>query len=41
LLKPENFIAEDDYVVAQLRGESASAEGKPYNNRYCMVFRIA
>ena len=41
LLKPENFIAEDDYVVAQLRGESISADGTPYNNRYCMVFRFA
>jgi ketosteroid isomerase-like protein len=41
LLKPENFIAEGDYVVAQLRGESTSANGKPYNNAYCMVFRFA
>jgi uncharacterized protein len=41
LLMPENFIAEGDYVVAQLRGESTSANGEPYNNRYCMVFRFA
>jgi len=34
LHKPENFIAEGDYVIAQLRGESTSADGKPYNNRY-------
>jgi uncharacterized protein len=41
LLTPENFIAEGDYVVAQLRGESTSVKGKPYNNAYCMVFRFA
>jgi ketosteroid isomerase-like protein len=40
LLTLENLIAEGDYVVAQLRGESTSAEGKAYNNRYCMVFRF-
>ncbi len=41
LLTPENFIAEGDYVVVQLRGESSSINGQPYNNRYCMVFRFA
>src|SRR5258707_15361731 len=41
LLTPENFIAEGDYVVVQLRGESTSVKGKPYNNAYCMVFRFA
>jgi len=40
-LTPENFIAEGDYVVVQLRGESTSVKGKPYNNAYCMVFRFA
>jgi ketosteroid isomerase-like protein len=41
LLTPENFIAEGDYVVAQLRGQATAIKGKPYNNGYCMVFRFA
>ena len=36
-----DLIAEGDYVVVQLRGESSSLNGQPYNNRYCMVFRFA
>lgn len=41
ILTPVNFIAEGDYVVAELRGKSTTATGKPYNNTYCIVFRFA
>lgn len=34
------FIAEDDYVVVQCRGEVTTKRGEAYNNQYCMVFRL-
>jgi hypothetical protein len=41
ILTPVNCIAEGDYVVVQVHGKSTTKAGKPYNNTYCMVFRIA
>jgi len=41
VLTPDNFIAEGDYVAVQLHGQATTKAGKPYNNVYCMVFRIA
>ena len=38
---PDAFIAEGDTVVMQGRGRSKTKSGKPYNNSYCQVFRIA
>ncbi len=35
-----NMIAEADFVVVQLSGESETKAGRPYNNTYCHVFRI-
>jgi uncharacterized protein len=35
------FIAENDYVVVEARGNDLTTEGKPYNNSYCFVFRLA
>ena len=35
------FIAEDDHVVVECRGRVTTKEGKPYNNTYCWVCRIA
>ena len=37
----DRFIAEDDYVVMQGHGTATTKMGKPYNNTYCMVWRIA
>jgi ketosteroid isomerase-like protein len=34
------FIAEDDYVVVECRGQVTTKSGKPYNNTYCYVCRI-
>ena len=36
----EDLIAEDEHVVALVRGEAKTEDGKPYNNWYCHVFRI-
>ncbi len=39
--KIENLIAEGDYVVAQTQVSGrVTKAGKPYNNTYCMVFKI-
>ena len=38
---PDAFIAEGDTVVMQGHGRSKTKSGKPYNNLYCQVFRIA
>jgi ketosteroid isomerase-like protein/pimeloyl-ACP methyl ester carboxylesterase len=35
------FIAEGDYVVVESRGRVTTREGRPYNNTYCLVFRIS
>ena len=37
----QRFIAEDDHVVVEARGNNMTRTGKPYNNSYCFVFRIA
>jgi len=39
--KAEHFIAEDDLVVIEARGNNTTRSGKPYNNTYCFVFRLA
>ncbi len=38
---PDRFIAEDDLVVVEAHGENTMRNGKPYNNRYCFVIRVA
>lgn len=38
---PLRFIAEDDLVVVEARGDNTSLSGKQYNNTYCFVFRLA
>ncbi len=35
------FVAEDDIVVVECRGKVMTKAGKPYNNSYCWVCRIA
>jgi ketosteroid isomerase-like protein len=36
-----NIIAEGDQIVLQWDGKAATKSGKPYNNTYCWVMRIA
>jgi uncharacterized protein len=36
----ERFIADDDYVAVECRGNVTTKMGTPYNNRYCMIFRL-
>jgi ketosteroid isomerase-like protein len=35
------FIAEGDHVVVECRGRVMTKTGKPYNNTYCYVCRLA
>jgi ketosteroid isomerase-like protein len=35
------IVAEGDYVVIECRGKVTTKTGKPYNNTYCWVCRVA
>jgi uncharacterized protein len=37
----DRFIAENDLVVVEAHGHNTTITGKPYNNRYCFVFRLS
>ena len=38
---PDRFIAEGELVVVEAHGSNTTKSGKPYNNRYCFVFRVS
>lgn len=38
--KAHRFIAEDDYVVVECQGNVTTKKGEPYNNMYCLVYRL-
>jgi uncharacterized protein len=35
-----NFIADDDYVAVEARGDNVTKTGQRYDNQYCLVFRL-
>jgi uncharacterized protein len=37
---PLRFIADGDIVVIEARGEMLSKAGVPYNNEYCLIYRL-
>ena len=37
---PLRFIADGDIVVIEARGEMMSKAGVPYNNEYCLIYRL-
>ena len=37
----QRLVAEDDIVVVETRGRVTTKSGKPYNNTYCFIFRLA
>jgi uncharacterized protein len=37
---PNNIVADRDYVVVEARGEMTTKDGRPYNNEYCLVYRL-
>ena len=40
LMTADRFIADDNYVVVECRGNTTTNTGRPYNNKYCFVFRV-
>jgi uncharacterized protein len=47
LLSPEgnkthafNFVAGDDWVVVEARGDMVTRDGTPYRNHYCLLYRF-
>lgn len=39
--KAQRFIAEDDFVVVEARGDNRTQAGAAYSNTYCFVFRLS
>lgn len=37
---PHRFIADDDFVVVEAKGDNLTKSGKPYRNTYCMIYRV-
>jgi hypothetical protein len=40
-LTVQRIVADGDVVIVQARGQATTRTGKPYNNEYCFVYRIA
>jgi len=40
-LVADRILADEDHVVVEARGLNTTRKGKPYNNRYCFVFRLS
>lgn len=34
------FFADGDYVIVECEGNVTTKSGKPYNNQYCLIFRL-
>jgi uncharacterized protein len=37
---PERFIADDDIVAVEARGDNYTTSGERYDNYYCLIFRF-
>jgi uncharacterized protein len=40
-LTVQRILADGDHVVLQATGQATTKKGKPYNNTYCFLYRIA
>jgi ketosteroid isomerase-like protein len=38
--RAKRFIAEDDLVVVECQGNVTTKKGEPYNNSYCLIYRL-
>ena len=38
---PIRYIADDDWVVVEAKGNMVALDGRPYQNDYCIHYRIA
>jgi uncharacterized protein len=39
--KPFRFLADGDWVVIEAKGDMTALDGRPYQNDYCLHYRIA
>jgi ketosteroid isomerase-like protein len=39
--KPFRFLADEDWVVIEAKGDMIAVDGRPYQNDYCLLYRIA
>ena len=39
--KPFRFLADEDWVVVEAKGDMLAVDGRPYQNDYCLHYRIA
>jgi ketosteroid isomerase-like protein len=37
---PQRIFADGDYVIVESEGRVTTKSGKPYNNQYCLIFRL-
>ena len=40
-LTVQRILADGDHVVVEARGRATTKTGKPYNNEYCFLYRLA
>lgn len=38
---PQRVFADGDHVIVEARGNNTTKTGKPYNNTYCFIIRLA
>ena len=39
--QPIRFLADEDWVVIEAKGDMTAIDGRPYQNDYCLHYRIA
>jgi uncharacterized protein len=39
--KPFRFLADEDWVVMEAKGDMVALDGRPYRNDYCLHYRLA
>jgi ketosteroid isomerase-like protein len=39
--RPLRFLADEDWVVVEAKGDMIAVDGRPYQNDYCLHYRIA
>ena len=39
--RAERIFADGDWVIVEARGEMTTADGRPYRNHYCLLYRLA
>jgi uncharacterized protein len=38
--RPSRFLADEDWVVVEAKGDMITLDGRPYQNDYCLHYRI-